>query len=187
MPQLFAQGPSIILRQPKMADAESRYRWFADAQVTRYLPLAGKGCIPMEDIRGYLEQVITSTRPVFDVSIELHDETIIGSASYRDIAEDESAELSIVIGEADARGRGLGREAMELMLDYGFDEMQLERIWLIVRADNSVAVGLFESIGFETVEVLEEAVIVDDVSYDKLRMELAREDWTGNRQQRRPS
>lgn len=162
-----------------MADAEPRYRWFADPQVTRYLPLAGKGCLPMERVRSYLEQVIASTRPVFDASIEGQDGTTIGSVSYRDIVDEESAELSIVIGQAEARGRGLGREAMELMLDYGFSEMGLERIWLVVRADNDAAVGLFESLGFETIEELEDAVVVDDVSHAKLRMELAREDWTG--------
>lgn len=170
--EVYAQGPNIMLRQPKMTDAEPRHRWFADAGVTRYLPLAGKGCIPMDAILSYLEQVIASDRPVFDVSIGLSDGAIIGSASYRDIVEGESAELSIVIGSADARGRGLGREAMALLIDYGFDAMKLESIWLIVRADNAVAVGLFGSLGFETVEVLEGAVVVDGVSYDKLRMEL---------------
>ena len=166
-----------------MADAEPRYRWFADPKVTRYLPLAGRGCLPMENIRSYLEAVITSTRPVFDMSIEQLDGATIGSASYRDFVDGKSAELSIVIGEADARGRGLGREAMELMLDYGFSELALERIWLIVRADNKVAVGLFECLGFATLEVLEDAVVVDDVPYDKLRMELAREVWTELRPQ----
>ncbi len=173
-PRIYRSGERLRLRKPRMADAKPRYRWFADPQVTRYLPLAGKGELPLEDIREYLEKVIASDRPVFDVSIDLHDGTTIGSASLRDI-DDDSAELSIVIGEADARGRGLGREAMELMLDYGFDEMNLERIWLIVRSDNNVAVGLFESLGFETVEVLEDAVVVDGVPRDKLRMERARE------------
>ena len=161
-----------------MEDAPLRHKWFADPQVTRYLPLAGKGELPMEEIRDYLEMVIDSTRPVFDVSIDLLDGTTIGSASYRDIIDGESAELSIVIGEADARGRGLGREVMELMLHYGFDEMKLECVWLVVRADNEAGVALFESLGFQTVEVLEDAVVIDDVPYDKLRMELKRQDWT---------
>jgi RimJ/RimL family protein N-acetyltransferase len=179
--EIYARGSNLVLRQPKIADAEPRYRWFADPRVTSYLPLAGSGYLPLGDIRSYLKQVIASTRPVFDVSIDLHDGTTVGSASYRDIVDEDSAELSIVIGEVDARGRGLGQEAMELMLDYGFEEMNLERTWLIVRADNEVAVGLFESLGFETVEVIEEAVVVDGVARDKLRMELARENWAGHR------
>ena len=66
---------------------------------------------------------------------------------------------------------------MSLMLEYGFEKMGLDRVWLIVRADNNVAVGLFESLGFETVEVMEGAVVVDGVSRDKLRMELAAADF----------
>ncbi len=174
---IYSSGEHLRLRQPRRADAKARYKWFADPQVTRYLPLAGKGELPLTDIRAYLEEVIASERPIFDVSIDLHDGTTIGSASFRDIVEGDSAEVSIVIGEAAVRGRGLGREAMEIMLAYGFDAMNLERIWLIVRADNNVAVGLFESLGFETVEVLEEAVVVDGMPRDKLRMELAARRW----------
>jgi RimJ/RimL family protein N-acetyltransferase len=184
---IYRSGERLRLRKPRVADARPRYRWFADPQVTRYLPLAGKGELPMEDIRNYLEEVIASERPIFDVSVDLHDGTTIGSASFRDIVEGDSAEVSIVIGEADARGRGLGREAMELMLEYGFDEMNLERIWLIVRADNGVAVSLFERLGFETVEVLEDAVVVDGVPRDKLRMERRSEDWTLQQTGRQPS
>ncbi|QDG53957.1 GNAT family N-acetyltransferase [Persicimonas caeni] len=174
---IYSTGAHLRLRKPLMEDAPLRHKWFADPQVTRYLPLAGKDELPIEDIRDYLEMVTDSNRPVFDVSIELLDGVTIGSASYRDVVDGESAELSIVLGEAKARGRGLGREAMELMLDYGFDEMKLKHVWLVVRADNDVAVALFESLGFETAEVLEDAVVIDDVSYAKLRMELKSKDW----------
>src|SRR5690554_6972869 len=173
--QFYKSGQRLVLRKPRTDDAPSRYQWFADPKVTRYLPLAGTGSIPMDGIRSYLAQVIDSTRPVFDVSIDLRDGRTVGSASFRDIVEGDSAEVSIVIGEAEARGRGLGREAMELMLDYGFEAMGLKSIWLIVRADNSVAIGLFESLGFETVEVLENAVVVDEATFDKLRMQKATE------------
>lgn len=181
---VYKTGGRLLLRQSRLEDAPERYRWFADPDVTRYLPLAGKGELPMDDVRAYLSQVSASTRPVLDMGIDLRDGTPIGSASYRDFVEGESAELSIVLGAGDARGRGYGREAMGLMLDYGFEDLGLDRVWLVVRADNAVAADLFVSLGFEMVDVLEGAVVVDGVARDKLRMELFAQQWLSSNEQR---
>ena len=50
-----------------------------------------------------------------------------------------SAELQIRVGAADARGRGVGTEATELLLRHAFEELELHRVYLHVLATNDRA------------------------------------------------
>jgi|GEM_PF-931061 len=61
-----------------------------------------------------------------------------------------SANLGILIGRPEDRGRGLGREAMELTIAFCRDHLNLTRLSLAVHADNAAAIGLYERLGFAT-------------------------------------
>jgi RimJ/RimL family protein N-acetyltransferase len=57
------------------------------------------------------------------------------------------AEFSIFVGP-EHKGRGYGKEALKLMCDYGFKEMNLHKIWCEVYEGNQ-AVGLYRALGFK--------------------------------------
>lgn len=59
-----------------------------------------------------------------------------------------TAQLEIVIGEREYWGRGYGREAVRLLVDYGFRLRNLRKIWLAVRANNPRAIRAYEAVGF---------------------------------------
>ena len=61
-----------------------------------------------------------------------------------------SASLGILIGRAEDRGCGLGREAMELAIGFCRDHLNLTRLSLAVHADNAPAIALYEKLGFAT-------------------------------------
>jgi diamine N-acetyltransferase len=61
------------------------------------------------------------------------------------------ATFRILIGDAADRGRGLGREAAELVLDHAIGTLGLETISLHVFDFNTVARRLYESLGFREV------------------------------------
>ena len=58
------------------------------------------------------------------------------------------AELRIVIGEPSARGKGVGTEAIDLLCRYGFERLDLHRIYAHVLAINPPARRAFERAGF---------------------------------------
>jgi RimJ/RimL family protein N-acetyltransferase len=58
------------------------------------------------------------------------------------------AELRVVIGEEGARGRGVGREAIDLLCRYGFERLNLHRIYAYVLDLNPRGRRAFEHAGF---------------------------------------
>ncbi len=67
------------------------------------------------------------------------------------------AELTIAIGEVAYRGRGIGRQAVDYIVDYAFGELGLHRLVLHVSAENERAIKCYRSAGFQ-----EEGVLRDD-------------------------
>jgi RimJ/RimL family protein N-acetyltransferase len=58
------------------------------------------------------------------------------------------AEYGMVIGAPQARGRGVGRRALQLSIDYARAQLGLRRIWLRVVAYNDAAIKLYRGAGF---------------------------------------
>jgi RimJ/RimL family protein N-acetyltransferase len=58
------------------------------------------------------------------------------------------AELRVVIGEAAARGKGIGAAAIDRMCRHSFDVLNLHRVYAYVLATNPVARLAFERAGF---------------------------------------
>lgn len=90
-----------------------------------------------------------------------------------------TTELQIRIGDPADRGRGLGTEAVRLLLDFAFRDLNLHRVGLHVLATNTGAIRVYEKCGFRREGLLREAAHIDGQAVDLvllgvLRSELAR-------------
>lgn len=95
----------------------------------------------------------------------------IGSVYLRDIDYDSKrAEFGIFIGENEARGRGLGEAATAQILEYGFETLQLKKIFLRVFADNLPAIKCYQKTGF-SINNKKEMRIIDGHQQEIIFME----------------
>ena len=88
-----------------------------------------------------------------------------------------TCELGITIGDKDYWGRGYGREAVGLLLDYGFRYHNLHRIFLSVNGNNERAIRAYRACGFEEEGRLRSHVWNDNGYVDLVYMGLLREEW----------
>lgn len=102
----------------------------------------------------------------------------IGSVYLRDIdREKKTAEYGVFIGEEEALGRGYGVRAARLMLAYGFENLQLEKIFLRVLEDNAGARKSYTKAGFELIKDKKESMQLEQGVRNVLFMEVKRSTW----------
>jgi len=127
--------------------------------------------------RWMAEQVATGRVAQFIIELG-ESQTPVGSTFIRDIdREHRKGEFGIFIGETAARGRGVGTEAAKQMVDHGFSELGLNKIFLRVLAHNRGAVRSYENAGFIREGVLRQDVILAGEPTDVILMAVLREDW----------
>ncbi len=131
------------------ADVDRLNAWQNDAEI-RDLTMGFRGPVQPrttgEWVAALQDQTLKS-RALFAIRV---DELIQGVAQLHTIDwVHRTAALGIYVGDTAARGTGLGLGATALVLDYGFNGLDLARIWLDVLSDNTGARRLYEKLGFQ--------------------------------------
>lgn len=85
--------------------------------------------------------------------------------------------ISIAIGDSARRNQGYGTEAMRLLLQFAFDEVNLRRVQLTVFSYNPAAMSLYEKLGFRHEGTFREFLERDGRTYDMLLYGLLRREW----------
>ena len=102
----------------------------------------------------------------------------IGHIFLYDVARGEgTAYLSIGIGDPAYQGKGYGREALRLMLDYTFRLYNLRKVCLNVNASNERAVRSYRACGFVEEGRLRQQVWIGDRYDDLISMGILRDEW----------
>jgi len=157
------QGTHVRLRRAALEHTLTRYEWFNDPEFTRlYLGRSAHNFqykVVEEEV--FLAMHSTPASGHFELAVETVGENrYVGNAFFRKInLLDRNAEFGVFIGPQELWGKGLGAETARLMIEYGFKEIGLHRIWLIVFAFNERAIRCFEKCGFKREGVFRDALM----------------------------
>lgn len=146
-----------------------REKWLNDQEVNRYLGhQVREGTDKLFHQKWFDKYEVDESRKIF--LIELNGKPV-GQVGLLDINPlDKNAGLYILIGEKKYWGKGIGSKAMEFILDYGFNKLNMHKIWLEVHARNKNAIKLYEKFGFVIEGVLKDNVLYEDGYDDEIRM-----------------
>jgi RimJ/RimL family protein N-acetyltransferase len=86
-------------------------------------------------------------------------------------------ELSMFIVDPGNRGRGLGTDAINAMLDFGFGNLDIHRIWLTTLQDNEPAHRAFQRTGFVEEGTVRGHYLRNGRRLDSVQMSILRPDW----------
>lgn len=170
------QSDRIRLRPLRKSDAGLLYEWITD----RELVLLNSTFHPVSEVDhdAWVEAMLTRRSDlVIFVIEERSTATAIGTCQLLNINwRHRNAELQIRIGDAESRGRGLGTEAVRLLCEFGFADLNLHRIYLHVFAGNPRAIAAYEKSGFAREGLLRAAAHIDGQWVDVVPMGLIRDD-----------
>jgi RimJ/RimL family protein N-acetyltransferase len=108
----------------------------------------------------------------------IDDDRLIGFVNLLDIEwSQRNAMLAVGIADREYWGRGYGSDAVELMLSYAFDELNLDRVDLNVWSLNPRAIRAYEKAGFRRQVVVRGDTLKDGLRSDSILMTISYEDW----------
>jgi RimJ/RimL family protein N-acetyltransferase len=144
------EGALVALAPLDVADAPAWARWLRDPDTTRYL-YGRRGPPPAPstepELRRWGRRAMADPRMLV-VGIEAPPGgSVVGNARLQLLSR-RRARFSILIGEAEHRGSGQGREATALLCRYAFDRLEVDEVVLEVDPRNVPAVRAYEAVGF---------------------------------------
>lgn len=93
----------------------------------------------------------------------------------------QSAEARFLIFDAEAVGKGIGKEVSRLLTEYAFKRLNLHRLWLGVSADNLRAVKCYLDTGFIVEGCQRDELYYGGTRHHTYRMALLRDEWEAGR------
>ena len=115
------------------------------------------------------------------------DDRLIGHITlYGATVPERAATLAVMVGP-EFTGRGLGTDAVAVMLRYGFLEMGLNRIELTVWGFNDRAVRAYRRCGFVVEGRRREAVYHNGVFSDQIIMSVLHSEWCADERSSAPT
>ncbi len=88
-----------------------------------------------------------------------------------------NCELGIGIGDKDYWGRGYGRDAVRVLLDYAFRLRNFHKVWLRVNGVNERAIRAYRACGFVEEARLRQQTWGEGQYVDEVHMGILRSEW----------
>ncbi len=165
-------GEKCYLSPCDPGDAQKWVSWFNDLEVT--IPLGDEAYLPSTLLSESetLQDVLKHRRYVFAI-VDLETDGLIGRCILFDVDQiNRTAMLGIVLGEKEYWDRGYGRGAIQLLVDYAFNLLNLNSVMLGTFSFNERALACYRKVGFQVIGRRREARIIAGVKYDTILMDI---------------
>lgn len=177
----FLIGKKVDLRGLALEDMTHVARWMNDGEVTHYLFMGDR---PAHS-RLLEEQWEKDVRNPNEISLAMVDQKSgkrIGWCGLYGIQWiSRTAEFRVFIGAKSFWNKGVGKEAARLLLRYGFEKLNLNKIWLGVNAEHLGAYHSYLKAGFVREGVLRQEIFRNNRYYDAVRMSVLRSEYEKSR------
>ena len=170
-------GQKCYLSPCSPDDAEKWTEWFNDLAVA--LPLGDEAYTPSaaDSERATINDIIKNKAHIFSI-VDLENDLSIGRCLLFNIDSiNRSAMFGIFIGEKSYWGKGYAHEATKLLLDYGFNLLNLNSVMLGVMSFNQRALRSYQKVGFKEIGRRRQARIVGGQKFDVIFMDLLAEEF----------
>ena len=171
-------GDKIYLSPINSDDYLKYTEWLNDYDIAKGV----NQYVNMVNINGEHEWLEKAMNEKYNFAIvTTNDDLLIGNISLMNVNEiDKTAELGIFIGDKNYHSSGYGSEAIKLILNYGFNYINLNNIMLRVYSFNIGAIKAYEKCGFKTFGIWKESHYFDGEYHDEIFMNIMKDDFNKN-------
>lgn len=143
----------LLLREITAEDADDVYALFADPEVTRYYDLATL-MQPEEAIQliDFFAESFDEERSIRWGIVRKEDDRLVGTCGFVALWE-HRGEIGYDLAPS-LWGQGIMAEALEAVLEFGFDELALSRIEAFTMVENAASAALLRKLGFREEGIL---------------------------------
>ena len=160
-----------------MDDVDTFIGWMNDFQITDYTGRSSQICSYEQEKTFVAEQVKQNS--YFMAIVREDNEEVIGTISLNRINfVDRAATLGIMIGEDKNRSKGYGTEAIGLILDFAFNYLNLNSVFLTYLECNARARKCYEKVGFKEIGRRRKSKFINGKYYDSILMDILAEEFT---------
>ena len=164
---------SVSLRDFTESDIGLKIKWINDPENNKYLHYD----LPLEYDKTLQWYRGKNNKTRADCVIE-YDGNPVGVIGLLAIDKINSkAEYYITLGNTSYKRRGIARKATMLILEYAFEELALNKVYLNVDADNIAACRLYESTGFSCEGFFRKDLLRSNSLIDRKRYAILKTDW----------
>lgn len=168
-------GDHLYLSPMNVEDAPIYVKWLNDKTVSENLGLDTK----VTTLEGEKEWLKRSQNQYNFAIVLRENDKLIGNISFGDVdLIHRNAMLQIFIGDEENRGKGYGKEAIKLLLEYGFNNLNLNNIMLSVYSFNKSAIRVYESLGFKKFGIRHKSHYFKGQFYDEIQMEILKDEYS---------
>lgn len=169
------EGEKVYLSPMNLEDIEKYVKWMNDFSTTDGLGSSSK-VTTFESERAWLINNMDKKEQQFAIVLKETDK-LIGNCGFVDINHlHQRGEVGLFIGEEENRSKGYGTEALSLLVEYGFNYLNLKNIMLKVFSFNKRAIKSYEKIGFKVFGKRTEYYYLNGKWYDEYFMEILRKE-----------
>ncbi len=168
-------GERIYLSPRNSEDVEKFTEWLNDFETTDYLGSSG-AIMTLDAEKKYLEENF-NMECIFAI-VTLKEDKLIGTISIEKINHiNRRGTLGIFIGDKEYRDNGYGTEAIKLILDYGFNYLNLKNIKLDLLEFNQRALACYKKCGFKEYGRRRKCNFINGKYYDTIEMDILSEEF----------
>jgi RimJ/RimL family protein N-acetyltransferase len=175
------RGDKVVLRAVERDDLEQLWRWRNDLDLWLLMEDAPPVPTSLAEYEAAYERRATDAAAAVDEWVRFAIEAggrLVGECSMFDFDPlARSARIGVLIGDQRDRGKGLGRDAVRVLLDYGFRHRNLHRVELDVLATNEAALRVYRALGLVEEGRLRDHAWSGGRHVDTIVMAVLRPDW----------
>jgi RimJ/RimL family protein N-acetyltransferase len=175
-------GDQVRFRAIEKDDLPSFVHWLNDPEVKGGLSVLYP--ISLAEEEEWFKDMLKKAPRERPMAIEIQPDpgedrwVFVGNCGFINIdLENRSGEIGIHIGEKDYWNQGYGTKTIQLLLNHGFNNINLHRIFLRVFESNQRAVRTYEKAGLILEGKMREAQYIDGSYEDVLLMSVLRHEW----------